>query len=224
MTKILGGAGGGGTPTIVSDSLRSQDSIEFIMGICEGPIAGLIDGPKSFYLNDTSLTSEAGDSNFEAFELHMYHGDADATRIVPKFGGVSTNVQVGVQLAQYVPVVRTTPQNLRGQIDRLELRLVINQLLKTNDDGDQLEHTARFKVLYKRADEATWRPFAGDASALNLKITKYVQSPHDGLTSTSSEKTNISFSGDVNDLDSAAINITTVTGSTTGSWTVAGVT
>ncbi len=160
MTKILGGAGGGGsTPTIVSDSLRSQDSIEFIMGICEGPIAGLVNGPKSFYLNDTPLMSATGETNFEAFELHAYHGDADPTRIVPKFGGAATNVNVGVLLAQYVPVTRTTPQNLRGLIDRLEVRIVINQLLKTNDDGDQLEHTAQFRMRYKRADELTWRSF-----------------------------------------------------------------
>lgn len=160
MTKILGGAGGGGSnPTIVSDSLRSQDSIEFIMGICEGPIAGLRDGPKSFYLNDTPLVSQTGDPNFEGFELHMFHGDADATRIVPKFGGSATNTQVGVQLAQYVPVIRSTPQNLRGQIDRLEIRIIINQLLKTNSKGDQLEHTAEFRIRYRRSDEVTWRPF-----------------------------------------------------------------
>lgn len=160
MNKILEGAGGGGgTPTVVSDSLRSQDSIEFIMGICEGPIAGLVDGPKSFYLNDTPLTSATGENNFEAFELHAYHGDADPTRIVPKFGGTATNVQVAVQLAQFVPVIRTTPQNQRGLVDRLEVRIVINQLLKTNDKGDQLEHTAEFRVRYKRSDEGSWRPF-----------------------------------------------------------------
>lgn len=160
MTKILGGAGGGGSsPNIVSDNLRSQDSIEFILGICEGPIAGLVQGPKSFYLNDTPLTSPGGDNNFEAFELHMYHGDANASNIVPKFGGVSSNVQVGVQLAQYVPVVRTTPQNLQGQIDRIEIRLAINQLLQTNDDGDQLENTARFKLRYRKSTETEWRWF-----------------------------------------------------------------
>lgn len=158
MNKILGGAGGGGSsPTIVSDSLRSQDSIEFVLGVCEGPIAGLVNGPKSFYLNDTPLVSATGENNFEGFELHMYHGAADPTRIVPKFGGASTNVQVGVLLAQYVPVVRTTPQNLRGLIDRLEVRIVINQLVKTNDKGDQLEHTAQFRLKYKRSDEVNWR-------------------------------------------------------------------
>lgn len=160
MNKILTGAGGGGgTPTVVSDSLRSQDSIEFVMGICEGPIAGLIDGPKSFYLNDTPLVSETGENNFESFELHVFHGDSDPTRIVPKLGGTATNVQVAVQLAQFVPVIRSTPQSLRGLTDRLEVRVVINQLLKTNDKGDQLEHTAEFRIQYKRSDEASWRPF-----------------------------------------------------------------
>jgi len=160
MNKNLGGAGGGGgSPTIVSDSLRSQDSIEFVLGVCEGPIAGLVNGPKSFYLNDTPLVSATGNNNFEGFELHMYHGSADPTRIVPKFGGASTNIQVGVTLAQYVPVIRTTPQSLRGLIDRLEIRIVINQLLKTNGDGDQLEHTASFRIKYKRSNETTWRNF-----------------------------------------------------------------
>lgn len=161
MTKQLGGAGGGGSPTIVNDNVRSQDSVEFILGICEGPIAGLIDGPKSFYVGDTPLVAQNGDLNFEAFEVHMYHGETNPTKIVPSFGGNATNVQVGVSLAQYVPVTRTTPNSARGIIDRLEVRIAFNQLVRTNDDGDQLDATANFTIKYRKDTESSWRNFTG---------------------------------------------------------------
>lgn len=173
MNQILGGAGGGGgQPTIVKDNLRSQDSVEFILGVCEGPIAGLVNGPKSFYLNDTPLQSPVGDNNFEAFELHSYAGESNATRIIPKMGGTASNVQVGVELAQFVPVTRTTPASLQGQIDRLEVRIVFNQLVRTTSGGDQLDATAQYRLLYKRTAEANWRSFMGaDAGDVTYSAT-----------------------------------------------------
>lgn len=213
MTKNLGGAGGGGgQPTIVKDNLRSQDSVEFILGLCEGPIAGLVDGPKSFYLNDTPLQSPAGDNNFEAFELHVYHGDANASQIIPKMGGTASNVQVGVELAQFVPVTRTTPQALRGLLDRLEVRIVFNQLVRTTNAGDQLDATAEYRIEYKRADELNWRSFMGDGNGvtINLTNTSSVRTqripigsngePTDNTVVTTSTLSNISSSGNVSSI------------------------
>lgn len=197
MTQILGGAGGGrgGKPTIVADNKRSQDSVEFILGICEGPIAGLIDGPQSFYLNDTPLQSASGQDNFEAFELHTYAGADAASRIFPQFGGTASNIQVGVPLAQYVPITRTTPSSVRGVTDRLEVRIVFNQLVLTNDKGDQLDATATYRILYKRSDQANWRAFVGGTEGgASLKMSS-IGNGRNGTVS--SRVDNTPFSGNL---------------------------
>ena len=170
----LGGSGGGGgsSPTITKDNLRSQDSVEFILGLCEGPIAGLIDGPESFFLDDTPLQSKSGENNFDSFEVHVYHGSDTPTRIVPAFGGTANNVAVNVPLAQYVQVNRTTDQALRGQIDRIEMRIAVNQLLLTTDKGDQYEETARFKMAYKKDTDTIWSDFTGNSMGFSLVYTE----------------------------------------------------
>jgi len=226
MTQNLGGAGGGGgQPTIVKDNKRSQDSVEFILGVCEGPIAGLVDGPKSFYLNDTPLQSPAGDNNFEAFEVHVYAGDADATRIVPKMGGSASNVQVGVELAQFVPITRTTPQSLRGLIDRLEVRIVFNQLVRTTNSGDQLDATAQYKILYKRTDETIWRSFVGATGSnvsadvtVNTTITNPSRAPRFGSMSYQ----NVGTSGNLQTVCKLDLQNVVLTGSTAETVTIGG--
>lgn len=160
----LGGRGGGGSgkaPTIEPDTLLSQDVLEFNLGLCEGPIAGLVHGPHTFYVSGTPLVSKSGESNFDAFALALYHGDADATEVVNALGGTTTNSTVGVNMATATPITRTTNPALRNRIDNLEVRLVIQQLYKVEDDGDQLQHTAEFAIRYRKAGETTWRNFTG---------------------------------------------------------------
>lgn len=220
MNKILTGAGGGGSnPTIVKDSIRSQDSIEFVMGVCEGPVAGLIEGPKSFYVGDTPLQSPTGRNNFEAFELHTYLGSDNASEVKTAFGGTASNVQVGVTAAQYVPITRSTPASLRGQIDRLEVRLVFDQLLKTNSDGDQLEATAEFKLRWRKTTgtDTSWKSFTGsDFGGVELKLETDVmrveKSPHGGDLTSDKHLGKLPVSGNLGEEDDLNATYTLVGG------------
>lgn len=175
MNKVLTGAGGGGgsqsSPTVTPDNLLSDDMVEFTLGICEGPIAGLIRGPKSFYLDDTPLMSETDEPNFNPFELHVYHGEVDPTPIRNVLGGVSSNFQVGVQLASSVAVTRTTSAVARGVVDTIEVRIVFNSLVNQTDTGDQLNETARFRIEYRPVGSLSWEKFYGDDLALTGKTT-----------------------------------------------------
>ena len=154
-----GGGGGSSSPTIAPNNLLADDVVEFTLGLCEGPIAGLIDGPKSFLLDETPLVSAGGENNFNPFELHLYHGESDATPIRNALGGTTSNFPVQVALAQNTPVVRQTPVSLRGLIDKLEVRLFFNALLRTNDEGDQLNETAEFRIEYREVGTARWSSF-----------------------------------------------------------------
>ena len=177
MKKLLGGAGGGGggsarTPVIRDDTLFSRDILEFTLGLAEGPIGGLVRGPKSFYADDTPVMSAEGALNFTPFNIHMYHGGAPASNIRNVLGGTGSSSQVGVNLATNTPVVRSTPANLRNQIDVIEVRLNIQSLYQAHTNGDQLENTARFRLQYRQAGTSNWTNFNGqDVLEIHGKTT-----------------------------------------------------
>lgn len=155
---ILRGSKGGGSnkpPTRTPDNLRSKDTVEVIMGVSEGPIKGLADdSAENFFLGDTPLLNASGQLNFGDFELLLYPGYGVNERIRPALGGITSNTQVGVQLANQTPVVRTGQTT---NIDYLELRFVIPQLYKQTEDGDVYANTLRLKIEYKPSNEANWR-------------------------------------------------------------------
>ena len=200
------GGGGGSTPTITPDTLLSKDIVEFTLGICEGPIAGLHGGPQGFYLDDTPLVSKSGDNNFNPFELHVYHGDEVASKVRNILGGTVSNEQVGVKLAEATPVVRTTPQTMRNQIDRLEVRLNFNTLVQSNDNGDQLEETARFSIKYRQAGTADWRDFftSRNQTKLTLVATTTTNTGGEGdYQRTVTTETTLPASGNLEELESS---------------------
>jgi predicted phage tail protein len=159
--KLSGAGGMGGSapsaPSTKPDNLLSDDFVEFVLGLCEGPIGGLARGPSSFYFDDTPLVSNSGDNNFNPFELSIFHGETVATPVRLALGGTTSNTNVGVQLVHDVGVTRQTSQSLRGLIDQLEVRIVINALGKTNDNGDQLNHTTKFQLEYREVGTSNWQ-------------------------------------------------------------------
>jgi predicted phage tail protein len=77
MTALIAGAGGGGgfgkgggggaarTPTTARDSLDSRQYAKLIDLISEGEIAGLKDGFRSIFLDNTPLQNPDGSFNFQ---------------------------------------------------------------------------------------------------------------------------------------------------------------
>lgn len=206
IEKLSGSGGGGGKrskpPTVKPDTLRADDFIEFTLGVCEGPVAGLIDGPRGFLLDDTPLVSAGGDNNFTPFELHVYHGDVDASPIQSALGGTTSNFPVQVTLAQNVPLVRQTSPSLRGNIDQLEVRLLFNSLLRLTSKGDQLEETAEFQIEYRQVGTPTWIPFYEDDAnaAVSLTTVTTKQTPHTQET-ISTNTVDLPIKGNLVDLD-----------------------
>jgi predicted phage tail protein len=173
MAKILGGSGGGtggGGGKIASDNLFSQDVIEFQLALCEGPIAGLVHGPHTFYIDDTPLISKSGESNYSSFEVALYHGDANASSIVNKLGGTSSTSTVSVNLATNTPVTRTTSSSMRNMIDQLEIRVIIQQLYKTSG-GDTKRHDITFSIKYRQSGKTEWNYVTGGNITLHGKTT-----------------------------------------------------
>lgn len=158
--KKLGGAGGSG-PSVKDDTLFSDDLLEVTLGICEGPIGGLLNGVRTFYQDDTPLQLSNGENSTGAFDLHLYHGDDNASKVKQTLGGITSNIPVQTQLATGFPITRTTPSEQRNKIDYLEVRIALQQLYKTNDEGDQKQSDVEFKIEYRTAGGTTWAFFAG---------------------------------------------------------------
>ena len=144
------------SPTNTPDNLRSEDVVEMVMGISEGPIEGLSNGDKSFYVGDTVLERLDGERNFEEFTTKILPGSAEPDQLVFKLGGEASNTQVGVSLAHGVPVTRQTQT---GNIDAIDIRLVVSSLYKSVSEGKNpgvFDHTFEFKIRYKPLSSSEW--------------------------------------------------------------------
>lgn len=173
MTFQFRGAKGGAaqsSPTRVADNLRADDTVELLVAISEGRIKGLenqVDGRKSFFFNDTVVVNADGTENFTGTVIDVFKGDAVAEVVKLALGGVTNSSNVNVPLAQNVAVTRT---GITPGVDKLEIRVVINQLFLTNNSGDELENTVVFRIEYKATSSPTWTTLPGNAG-LDQSIT-----------------------------------------------------
>lgn len=147
----LGGGGGANRP----DTYFTDDVVEVVLGLSEGPIKGLKDkSARNFYVGETPLLNVDDSPNFESFDLTVNIGSSQGEEIVPQLGGQSSNNVVGVELAKDTPVVR---QGLQTDIDWLEIRLLIQRLAEYTDDGAKARELS-LNIEYKRSDSPTWLP------------------------------------------------------------------
>jgi predicted phage tail protein len=150
--RKLSGSKGAKKPTNTADSLFATDIVEALLGISEGPIMGLEDGGKSYLIGETNLQDQSGQNNFDNFELINYKGSEEGEEIYSRLGGFGASTSVGTELATDVEVIRNGQHT---DIDYLDVRMVINQLVRQNDKGT-FNHTGKFKVEYKRVSETNW--------------------------------------------------------------------
>lgn len=161
-----GAGGGGGSSHKTDDNLFSRDTVEIALALSEGPIKGLVNGGKSFYLGDTPLLSPSGSANFAPIALELRYGYDDDKAPDFKLGGDASNHPVGVRLLKDTPVTRSTDSAARGQINRLQVRLQINTLYTQNDNGTY-NNTANFQIAYKPSSQSGWQ-YVGDTATLSI--------------------------------------------------------
>jgi predicted phage tail protein len=139
------------TPTITNDNLFSKDKVEILLGVGEGQIEGLENGLKSFFAGDVPLQDNNGNTIIKDLVASEKKGEPTATTITFTLGGESASTSVGVNILQKSPVVRYTPENFRGKINKLDIRITVAQLFHETASGDVLNNTAQFRIDYKTA-------------------------------------------------------------------------
>jgi len=136
-----GGGGGGGkgsggasshTPTEAGNSLFSTSYAKLVDLISEGEIVGLKDGLKSIYVENTPLQNADGTYNFQNVSVFTRNG-TQAQDYIPGFDDIANEVNVGVNVLQTSPVIRTITNSA---INAARLTITVPQLQKFEDNGD----------------------------------------------------------------------------------------
>lgn len=150
---------------------NSVDAAEIVLGLSEGEIEGPEDGAKSFFINNTALQNQSGEPNFEDFDLEIFTGSSETEEVSYFLGGSARNTTVGVELKSGVPITRQTET---GQLDFVELRLVVRSLMFTEISGSGKTRlhpgTLVLKIEYKAVSAEEWTSvFKGGDQNLRLK-------------------------------------------------------
>jgi hypothetical protein len=141
MTALIAGAGGSGgkggggsarTPTTARDSLDSRQYAELIDLISEGEIAGLKDGFKSIFLDNTPLQNPDGTYNFQNVTVYTREGTQNQD-LIPFAGEIEDERAVGVTVRNDGPVTRTITDS---QTDAVRITISVPRLEKITDLGD----------------------------------------------------------------------------------------
>ena len=173
-TLFAGGGGGQKYPTVISDNLVSGDWLEALIGLCEGPIEGLVDGSKSFYIDSSPLTTPSGSKNYSKYELSIYRGDPATSKPIELQLGSEAPISVGsanLSLPGYDsgdpydksdwnddenPRAKYVTISQFGDYDYIDFRLAIQQLLSASSSGDQINGSFSFSVKWQYEGATDW--------------------------------------------------------------------
>jgi hypothetical protein len=140
-----GGKGGGGaarTPTTARDSLDSTQYAQLIDLISEGEIAGLKDGFKSIFLDNTPLQNPDGTFNFQNVTVYTRNGTQNQTAI-PFAGVIEDERPVGVTVRNDGPVTRTITDS---QTEAVRVTITVPRLERITNEGDTVGESVRLQI------------------------------------------------------------------------------
>ncbi len=163
-----GGGGGSSSQTDTPNNLFSEDTGEVLLGLCEGPIEGLQDGGKTFYLDDTPLLASDGSENYKDVYLDLKKGNLTDDEVIQlQLGGSARPTNVGLELKKDAPITRVTQS---GEIDYIDVRIIVQQLYKSTKDG-MFNSNVSFRIEYKKTTETPWHLYNNAPITISGKTT-----------------------------------------------------
>lgn len=161
--NIYGAKKGGGKqrqPVIAPDSAQSKTFISIMYGLGEGEIAGLTNGYKSVYLEDTPLQNDDGEFNFPNVKVDFRTGTNDQ-EYIDGFPDVASETAVNVELKHGTPYIKAF-NNL--DLDALRVRLKWGALRQQNRENGDVSGVKIDYAIDVKTDNGGW------VEALNTSI------------------------------------------------------
>lgn len=128
------GKGGGGahTPVEAKETSRSKHLVKIVEILSDGEVAGLANGMKSVYLDNTPVQNSNNSYNFKNFSLQGRVG----SQVQGVLGGFNTSekeVSVGAQVKNNLPITRTITDS---KVSRLRFTIGVQSLSNIEENGD----------------------------------------------------------------------------------------
>ncbi|WP_346949334.1 host specificity protein J [Dyella sp.] len=175
MTSTLQGAKGGSkqrTPVESPDSLRSIAYFRILDLVSEGEIGGLVNGLQSIYLDETPLANPDGSLNFQNVHVETRTGTQDQEE-VPGYPAVENEINVGVELKQSTPWVRSLSNT---SLSAVRVTIGVPGLSKANtSNGDINGYSVQYKIEVQ-TDSGAWQ--LAYTGAITGKTTSKYQRSH----------------------------------------------
>ncbi|WAJ74588.1 TipJ family phage tail tip protein [Moraxella bovis] len=153
--NIHGAKKGGGKqrqPVIAPDSAQSKTFISIMYGLGEGEIAGLANGYKSVYLEDTPLQNDNGEFNFPNVKVDFRTGTNDQ-EYIDGFPDVASETAVNVELKHGTPYIKAF-NNL--DLDALRVRLKWGALRQQNRENGDVSGVKIDYAIDVKTDNGGW--------------------------------------------------------------------
>ena len=148
------GGGGGSTPKLIDDNLKSKQFLRVLDLISEGPIYGPVDQNhlSSFMLNKTPVTDAAGNVTINGVSVAWRPGTATQTPI-NGFNAIEATTVVNTDVTQSTPLVRTVTDT---DVDRVRMNIGVSGLVQQDTKGNQHE-TSVTMVIETRVGNGAWQ-------------------------------------------------------------------
>jgi predicted phage tail protein len=175
MKNIHGAKKGGGKqrqPVIAPDSAQSKTYIKILYGLGEGEIAGLANGYKSVYLDDTPLQNDNGEFNFPNVKVDFRSGTNDQTYI-DGFADVASETAVNIELKHGTPWVKSF-NNL--DLDAVRVRLKWGALRSQNTENGDVNGVKIDYAIDVKTDNGGWVEML--STAINAKTSDAYERSH----------------------------------------------
>ncbi|MGC0826677.1 host specificity protein J [Pantoea agglomerans] len=148
------GGGGGSTPKLIDDNLKSKQYLKVLDLISEGPIYGPVDQNhlSSFMLNKTPVTDAGGNVTINGVSVAWRPGSSNQSPITG-FDAIEATTVVNTDVTQSTPLVRTVTDT---DVTRVRMNIGVTGLVEQDTKGNQHETAVTMVIETRNGTSGSW--------------------------------------------------------------------
>ncbi|PAW36295.1 hypothetical protein CIL06_11535 [Pantoea vagans] len=148
------GGGGGSTPKLIDDNLKSKQFLKVLDLISEGPIYGPVDQShlSSFMLNKTPVTDAGGNVTINGVSVAWRPGSVNQPPITG-FDAIEATTVVNTDVTQSTPLVRTVTDT---DVTQVRMNIGVTGLVEQDTKGNQHETAVTMVIETRNGTAGSW--------------------------------------------------------------------